>query len=189
MSEAEPKPDPQIQALYDALSAVLDKYRKSDLLDLCGKLIDARETTWREYREMRYLVNEQAEVLKITGTTPMNQFEQLLRDAFYGVLDELEIEPEVEAAFGELADHYRPDEIRYYDFVCSLQHEIEPRLREALLPFITLEGYAQLVRTVGEANLREADYHVRNANRRERERLGIRVVEASSETKKREDDA
>ena len=62
------------------------------------------------------------------------------------------------------------------DSWCDLQHAIEPRLRAALLPVISLEGFGHLLQQIADENLREAEHFRRRAKRKRAEQRGIKVV-------------
>jgi hypothetical protein len=85
--------DPRIQALGDALAALLlQKHNKKSLLELSELLIDLIQKAAQQRRGERYIVDRNADDLKIIGTVPMSRYSRLITDAFDDVLGELEIE-------------------------------------------------------------------------------------------------
>jgi len=181
VAEKPEKASPAQQALFDAIrQLLLDKYSKRGVLMLAEVMAEVQEKRYREGRETRYLTDESAETLKIIGTVPTGRFSKLLGDAFYTVLDDLEIAPEIEQYLDrELAPYERANGLhdeRYYDLWSDLQQAIEPRIRAALLPVITLEGFGRLLQQISQQNLREADHIIRRAKRRRAQERGIKVV-------------
>jgi hypothetical protein len=163
------KANSNVQAFFDAICVLTEKHRKEQILDLAGQLIDQIEQRRTEFSETRYLVDPRSEALKIIGTAPTNRFERLICAAFYGVLNDLDIAPEIEDSLDRLlAPHERPDgehSEEYFDHWCDIQHAIEPRIRDALLPFITQEGFGLLLEEIGAANQREAEHIIQEAGR------------------------
>jgi len=99
VAEKPEKASPAQQALFDAIrQLLLDKYSKRGVLMLAEVMAEVQEKRYREGRETRYLTDESAETLKIIGTVPTGRFSKLLGDAFYTVLDDLEIAPEASLA-------------------------------------------------------------------------------------------
>jgi len=180
-------PDPRIQALIDALEPLLQQRDKKNLLGLTEVLISVILKHQQEQRGERYILNDDADDMKVIATIPMSRYSRLLTQAFDEVLGELAIEPEIEQSLERLlAPYERPDgehHEAYFDVYLGLADEIKPCLKAALLPLVSQQGFGELLQHIAHARMREVDHIRAHVKKRRREKLGIHEV------KKPEDDA